>query len=32
MFWLGLGIGFVAGALGVYFTLRWYLLRNNPYT
>lgn len=31
MFWIGLGVGFLVGSLGVYFTLRWYLLRNNPY-
>lgn len=26
-FWVGFGLGFTAGGLGVYFTLRWYLLR-----
>lgn len=26
-FWVGFGLGAVAGAAGVYVTLRWYLLR-----
>ena len=27
-FWIGLGIGMAVGGLGVFFTLRWYLLRS----